>query len=285
MAADSITRRILKRLLFPFLNERNYQWIQSLAKAWDIRTGSWSEPELDLIPFAVRPGETALDIGANFGLYSYHLSRAVGPSGLVYAFEPVPFTSASLETVCRLLRLKNVRRIPKGCSQQNGNIPFTLPIQSVGPLSAGLAHIGTRNNERVGKGIHFQYDKTRQILCEVIALDDFLSDASSISFIKCDIEGAELLAFRGAEGLIRRFHPTVLCEINPWFLDGYGIRLTDLIDFFSSKGYRLFRYEPRGKQKPLRAVRQEEVVEDNYLFVHPNRSDRFLPVLRSPCWD
>lgn len=281
MAADSVTRRILKRLLFPFLNERNYQWIQSLAKAWDIRTGSWSEPELDLIPFAVRPGETALDIGANFGLYSYHLSRAVGPSGFVYAFEPVPFTSASLETVCRLLRLKNVRRIPKGCSQQNGSISFTLPIQSAGPLSAGLAHIGTRNNERVGKGIHFQYDKTEQVLCEVVALDDFLPDVSSLSFIKCDIEGAELLAFRGAERLIRRFHPTVLCEINPWFLEGYGIPLKDLCGFFASQGYELFRYVTEGKRKILKAVEVLEIVEDNYLFVHPERKGRLAPFLIS----
>lgn len=279
MAADSIFRRILKRLLFPFLNEKNYRWVQSLAKAWDIRTGNWSEPELELIPCAVEAGETVLDIGANYGLYAYHLSKAVGPSGRVYAFEPVPFTFASLQLVCAFLRLKNVHGIPKGCSDQDVRIPFTLPIQSVGPLSAGLAHIGTRNNDREGKKVHFQYDKTQQISCEVIALDHLLTEESSLSFIKCDIEGAELLAFRGAEGLIRRFHPTVLCEINPWFLDGYGIALSDLIGFFSSKGYQLFRYETQGPRKFLKVVGQGEVTEDNYLFVHPDRRDRFLPLL------
>ena len=279
MAADSIPRRILKRLLFPFLNERNYRGVQSLTKAWDIRTGNWSEPELDLIPCAVRSGETALDIGANFGLYAYHLSRAVGPSGVVYAFEPVPFTAASLETVCRLLRLRNVRRIAKGCSRQNGTIPFTLPIQSAGPLSAGLAHIGTRNNEREGKKVHFQYDKTREVLCEVVALDDFLASVASVSFIKCDIEGAELLAFRGAEELIRRCHPTVLCEINPWFLEGYGIPLAELCGFFSSKGYETFRYVAEGERKILKAVTEREIVEDNYFFVHPDRKERLAPFL------
>jgi len=99
MGANSLARRLLKKVLFPFLDKRGYQLIQCVAKAWDIRTGSWSEPELDLIPFAVQKGESVLDIGANYGLYTYHLSRAVGPSGRVYAFEPVPFTTATLRLV------------------------------------------------------------------------------------------------------------------------------------------------------------------------------------------
>jgi len=38
----------------------------------------------------LREGMTVMDVGANWGLYSLLASRAVGPSGKVYAFEPVP---------------------------------------------------------------------------------------------------------------------------------------------------------------------------------------------------
>ena len=44
----------------------------------------------------VRPGDVAWDIGANVGLYTTRLSDAVGPSGCVVAFEPVPACFAEL---------------------------------------------------------------------------------------------------------------------------------------------------------------------------------------------
>lgn len=275
MGANSLGRRLLKRLLFPFLREQNYQFLQCLAKAWDIRRGSWSEPELDLISFAVRSGESALDIGANYGLYSYHLSRAVGPSGRVYAFEPVPFTAATFRLVSKLLRFRNVEFVPKGCGDHAGRIAFTLPVQSSGAISAGLAHIALRDNERPGRNRHFQYERTDQIWCDVIVLDDFLPELSNLSFIKSDIEGADLLALRGAEELIRRHRPIVVCEINPWFLEGFGIKLEELMGFFFEKGYGVYQYKVDGQRKRLRAVAVEDIVEDNYVFVHSQRRDRF----------
>src|SRR5215210_3986918 len=93
MGADSPFRRLLKSVLAPLLNEATYSSIQAIAKARDIKSGSWSEPELELCRLVLREGESAIDIGANFGLWSYHMARAVGPSGHVYAFEPIPFTA------------------------------------------------------------------------------------------------------------------------------------------------------------------------------------------------
>src|SRR5690242_12876398 len=118
MSANSLLRRALKLALYPIMSEHVYQCIQSLAKAWDIRRGSWAEPELELIPYAVNHGETAIDIGANYGLYSYHLSRAVGSKGRVVAFEPVAFTCGALRRVQVLLGLRNMEIVPMGCSDK-----------------------------------------------------------------------------------------------------------------------------------------------------------------------
>lgn len=292
MPANSFLRRALKQALYPVLNGRGYLFVQAAAKAWDIWTKSGAEPEMELIPFAVKEGDTVLDIGANYGFYSYPLSRAVGSRGSVYAFEPVPFVHETLHQVARILRFKNVTLIPKGCSDETGQVSFTLPIQASGAISGGVAHMGRRNNEREGKWTHFPYEKTDQIQCEVVALDGFLEafirenpakrgflpELSNLSFIKCDIEGAELLAFRGAKRLISQHCPTVLCEINPWFLEGFGIDLTDLVGFFSSRGYGLYRYEVNR----LLPTDAREVVEDNYLFIHPRYHDRFAPLFSGP---
>jgi len=60
---------------------------------------------------AIRPGDTAWDIGANVGFYTETFCSRVGPQGCVVAFEPFP---ESLEQIrerlpdCAWLRLENV---------------------------------------------------------------------------------------------------------------------------------------------------------------------------------
>ncbi len=281
MAANSPVRRVLKRVLFSLLPQAGYSFLQSLSMAHDIRTGAYTEPEIDLLPLAVRPGETVVDMGANFGLYTYHLSRAVGPTGRVYAFEPVPYTNATLRRVAARLGVRNAEIASMGCSDRGGKVAFNLPLQASGALSAGQAHIGARNDDRAGKETQVRWQGSREVVCEVVALDDVLPDVAELSLIKCDIEGAELLAFRGAEQTITGHHPTVICEINPWFLDGFGFRLEDLAGFFTGKGYALYRYDDH-QGRSLRPVTDlAEVDEDNYVFIHPDRLERFRSLLQA----
>src|SRR4051812_48709967 len=118
MAADSPARRLAKRLLHPLLDERFYKYLQAAAMAWDINRGNWKERELALLPYVARTGDTVLDIGANYGLYSYYLGPIVGPTGQVYAFEPIPFTADTFELVARLLRFRNVTLFKLGASDR-----------------------------------------------------------------------------------------------------------------------------------------------------------------------
>ncbi len=284
MPADSLARRLLKRLLFPLVNERTYQLAQAIAKAWDIRRGNWTEPELQLIPFAVDSGESVLDIGANYGLYTYHLSRAVTPSGKVYAFEPIPFTYETCQLVGKLLRFKQTEIFPKGCSDHTGRVAFTLPVQRSGSISAGQVHIAGRNDERNGKDIYSPFDRTLEMWCDVVAVDEFLPELSNLSLIKSDIEGADLLALRGASRTIERNHPTVICEIKNWFLDGFGIRPDEFGEFFFNKGYGMFHYDILGGHGILQPVTLGALGmcgSDNYVFVHESRRDRFAPLLKN----
>jgi FkbM family methyltransferase len=280
MGANSAARRLVKKALYPVLNERTYKYVQAASKAWDIRSGKWSEPEIDLIKYAVSHGDTALDIGANYGLYSYHLDRAVGARGQVFAFEPVPFTCETLKAVARLLGLRRVQIVAKGCSDRAGEIAFTVPVQASGAVAAGQAYIGGRDDEREGREKQVRWAATRDVRAEVVALDEFLPRVEKVSLVKCDIEGAELLAFRGAERLIREHLPTVICEINPWFLEGFGIKLADLLAFFFEKGYKIYHYRNDGALARLREINAAEVVEDNYVFIHPSRLARFESLLR-----
>ena len=278
MASNSLARRVFKRVLAPLMGDRGYRYVQAAAKSWDIRRGAFTEPEVALVALAVRPGDTVLDIGANLGMYCYHLSKAVGPSGRVVAFEPVPFTYQTLRIVTRLLGLRNVEVTPKGCSDHTDTVTFRVPLQSSGALMTGQAHLGSRVDERGGSEDHKTWEATKEITCEVVALDDFLPPLDDLPFLKIDIEGAELLAFRGAEKTIDRHRPTVLLEIYPWCLEGFGLSLNDLTGFFHAKGYGLYSYDPRARQ--LESVSSVEAIrQGNYVFLHPSRRDRLASIL------
>jgi FkbM family methyltransferase len=275
MSANSLARRIIKKVIYPMMSEERYAYFVALSKAWDIRTGNYPEVELDLIPLAVHAGDRVLDIGANFGYYSYPLSRAAGSTGHVYAFEPVPFTFRTLQIVAHLLRLRNVEIIPKGCGDRAGTITLDVPLQANGAMSTGLAYISGRKQDHAGKEAQIRWTATRRVVAEVIRLDDFLPALDDLSFVKIDVEGAELFTFRGGERTIERHHPTVLCEINPWYLEGFGASVDDLASFFLTKGYDLYRYEDR----KLISTPPSAVVERNYVFVHPSRADRLRSVI------
>lgn len=280
MGANSTLRKAVKTVLYPLTNDRTYKYVQAVSKAWDIKKGSWNEPEMDLVEIGLREGDTALDIGANFGVYAYCMSRAVGKSGKVFSFEPIPPTFASLSVVAKLLQFShNVELVQKGCSDENGRLEFSVPIQQSGAYSAGQAYIGARNDDHTGKESQVRWTGTKTISAEVVRLDDFLPEIEDLPFVKADIEGAELFCFRGAEQLFTKHLPTTVCEINPWFLEGFGVTLTDLTDFFFSKGYGLYFYSNDNGQKRLREVPLKDVAEDNYVFLHPSRHERYADLL------
>jgi FkbM family methyltransferase len=278
MGANSLPRRLVKRLLAPVLNEATYSVLQAVAMGWDIKSGGWYEPELELLTLGLREGETAIDVGANYGLYAYHMSRAVGPRGKVYCFEPVPFTARTFRLIQRALRFRhNVELVNAGCAEKSGRVTFTVPVNDTGAISAGLVHMG-RNDEREGND-RVQSFRTKTIECDVVSLDEHLAGVDRVALVKCDIEGADLFAMRGARGLLEKHHPTVIIEITPWYLEGFGLTVADVTQFFGGLGYRCYRYV----DGTLIASNEDSIEEDNWVFVHPSRRDRFARILPAEC--
>ena len=136
-----------------------------------------------------------------------------------------------------------------------------------------------RNDDHPGKETQVRWDPGSEVYADIVRLDSFLPELSNLSWIKCDIEGAELFAFQGATETLDRHHPSVICEINPWFLDGFDVTLKELIGLFQQRGYELYSYTKGGDGGRLEQVALDEVVEDNYVFIHPSRKDAFASLL------
>jgi FkbM family methyltransferase len=268
----TLPRRIVKKLLAPVLGEGAYSVIQAVAMGMDIKRRRWWEPELELVERVLREGDTAIDIGANFGLWAYWCSRAVGPTGKVYSFEPIPFTARTFRLIARALGFSgNVELVAKGCGETAGTVAFTVPVMDTGAISAGLVHMRGRNDARPGKEKHARFDKTKEVECEVVAIDDFLPNIERLSLLKCDIEGADLYALRGATKTLKKHKPVVIVEITPWFLEGFGLSVADVVGFFDELGYRCYRYDDGGRLLPTPT---DAIVEDNWVFVHPDNDSR-----------
>jgi FkbM family methyltransferase len=147
----------------------------------------------------LRPGMVFYDLGANIGLFTLLAGRLVGAAGKVYSFEP------DAEAVGRLRRnvarngLSNVTIVDMGVWSASGEVDF-VPAGSSSPDS--------------GTGKFIASGDATGTPTRCIALDDFVRNAAPPDAIKCDVEGAEVEALRGAERLLQAHRPWILCEMH-----------------------------------------------------------------------
>jgi protein O-GlcNAc transferase len=61
--------------------------LSSLSTYVALEQERWFEPEISLVRHLMQPGQDALDIGANHGVYALEMARC-GPDSHIWAFEP-----------------------------------------------------------------------------------------------------------------------------------------------------------------------------------------------------
>jgi FkbM family methyltransferase len=148
----------------------------------------------------LRPGMVFYDIGANIGFFSLLAARLVGPQGRVVAFEADPEVAARLrEHISR-----NSFSWITAEQQAVWCEPITVSFARTDPATSpdrGLGHVVS------GPG-----DGTIQV--RATSLDEFTKTQIAPDFLKCDVEGAEVEVFRGAEKLLTEKRPGILCEMH-----------------------------------------------------------------------
>lgn len=174
----------------------------------------------------VQPGGVFYDIGANRGFFSLLGARLVGAQGKVFAFEPFPGNVAQLKKLFELNQLHNVTLVPKAVSDASGTAEIFA--QETGTMSDGVT---ATLLQRPG-------DKPLQI--ETLALDEFLASHPAPTFVKMDIEGAEVMALKGAQSLLKQSAPLV------WLIECHSDQLErDVAELLSAHGYATRIIQPR----------------------------------------
>lgn len=178
------------------------------------------------IDAALHLGGTAVDVGANVGLHTLRMARAVGATGRVYAIEPPTDTLPFLRANVANSGFENIEILPVAASDQDGTREF-FP-QASGTLSGFFR----RQGEEASSGV----------TVPTARLDELIS--GRLQLLKVDTEGAEIMVLRGAQRLIEE-NPeiVVISEWNfpmmlrtgqdlgalPKLLQDHGLRL-ELID-------------------------------------------------------
>jgi FkbM family methyltransferase len=177
----------------------------------------------------VRPGDVVLDIGANIGLWTLLLSRVVGSSGMVGAFEPVPRTAARLRHNLSTSHAGAVDLVQAALGSEHGTVRLFIP------RDAGSAALAPET----------PLDET--LVVPMITLDEYwlARGTPDVSFVKVDAEGSEPRIFQGAGRFFRSCRPMVACEINKGKLGAMGHEPSELFDFFARLGYRSFVWDGR----------------------------------------
>lgn len=155
---------------------------------------------LQFVSERLRPGDTAVDVGAHVGVYSLVMARRVGPSGQVLAIEPNPRAVADLR---RHARLNETERTLQVRAQALGAQPGKAVLYTgSGPAGPGTA-------------LYSQPGMTTCFEVEVTTLDDLFEDAPAPRLLKLDVEGFERRVLEGGRRLLTRAQGLeVLCEVH-----------------------------------------------------------------------
>jgi FkbM family methyltransferase len=178
-------------------------------------TGNYELEETHFVRNFLRPGQTFVDAGANIGWFSMVAAMAVGPEGKVFAFEP---RHSTFHYLMKSIADNGFDDRARAYNCALGAEPGTLQIAwATGTTNPGGTWLVA--NESV-KEVLPATTHTHQDI-EVRRLDD-IAEIGHVDLIKIDVEGAEPLALRGAEQLLRRSRPVVLSEINQELLKIVG---------------------------------------------------------------
>jgi FkbM family methyltransferase len=190
------------------------------------------EPEIvHLMTRVLRPGDFAIDGGANIGFFTIIMSKLVDCNGIVLAVEPGENNLYKLKENLKLNKLINFEICNRPLWSSSEDV--TLYYHEHPGMNALSAYEPMLGGKKVLQGITLSTWHTTPRL------------------IKLDIEGAEEHALRGAQKHLVNHVPYIVCELNPEALKGLGSTQESLRKFMREWGYSAFLLSAAGELPSL----------------------------------
>lgn len=168
------------------------------------------EPDYSSILLKVlQPGDTFIDVGANFGYFSLMASSLVTNTGKVFSFEPEKENFRFLSRNIALNDMTNIRAF--NVATGNCNEEVELFIDPLNDGAHSLSGISPESRQVIGSG-DVSTSRTQMVTLDSVLENEVIS---KIKIIKIDTEGWEFNTILGAVSIIKRYAPPiVLAEVN-----------------------------------------------------------------------
>lgn len=171
-----------------------------------------------------KPGTSILDLGANFGQMSMEFSKIVGDQGLVYCFECFPPSVDLIHMSLEANEITNVKVISNAVYEKSGIDFFYKNPESQQYICFGSYGVSPKLEDSKYK-------------VKTIAIDD-MNIEEPISFMKVDVQGADLHAMRGAKKTILKNKMPIVYEYEEILSEEFGVALADYKEFVEEIGYQ-----------------------------------------------
>jgi FkbM family methyltransferase len=242
-------KQLTKYILQKVLGFKTYLYVFALFVIVKIR---WDKKEKDFFHFVglLPPEGNVLDLGANIGVTSYHLAKAL-PRSTIFSFEPLEINMNILRRIQKKFRLSNIREYQMAVGNKNTRLEMVMPVIDNVPMH-GLSHVVHEEITENNNGLRFEVP--------MIRLDDFdpLKNINKrITGFKVDVENFEYYVLKGAEKLINKHQPVIYCEL--WENENRQ----KCISFLNKSGYTAFILQG----KKLVPFKVEKHRKHNFFFI------------------
>jgi FkbM family methyltransferase len=234
----------------------------------------WEPSVLNTVKAVLRPRDVFYDIGANAGYLTIEAAAGAGGELDVRAFEPQPSLAQAAAVSAKLNGFSRVHVYEVLLGDRQSEVQFFVPAQGV---HASLIARGPGDRPTAGSN-RVQVHRRR-----MTTIDEQVANGSipPPDVIKIDVEGAELIVFRGARKTIESAQPYIIFEADD-NMRRFGNRLSDLMDCLSADvPYKFMLICDDGS---LRGVGDASITNSvpfgNVLAVPPRHA---LPGLRRQC--
>jgi FkbM family methyltransferase len=192
------------------------------AVAKTLSRGKLFEPEIIAVAKKfIKKGAAVLDIGANFGQMSVEFSKLTG-EGKVYSFEAQNFVYNYLQKNIKANRCSNVQLFENAVWNKEGEtLYFPEPdMNSTAPYSGNSV-----------------YTSLKSTSVQTITIDS-LNILEPISFMKVDIEGADIFALEGAKQTILKNRMPIIFEYSQHMQEEFNTTLNNYVEFVNDINYK-----------------------------------------------
>ena len=196
---------------------------------------TWIEAgPVDRLREFVPAGSTVVDVGANVGFFTMKFALWVGEQGRVIAVEPDRENFEVLVAKVKKAGLQDRVRLHQAAA------------------AAETGSVRLRRNE-LHPGDHRISFHPEGIPVPAVTVDDLVAAAAprSVSLVKIDVQGAEMLVLKGARRMLDQLHPALFVEVDDRALRHFGSSAEALLEHMQRSGYKTHELVENGPPREL----------------------------------